>query len=147
MLSQEPLLIAQEQGMRSTILATMLKSRVYGIIANPDITEISQLKGSTVYGSDPGSAPYTFSCTVFEKAGLDPMKDLTFMQMDANSAIMALDNGEVKAAFINISKVPELRRLIRIFRNCLIPSRNDMYNRRIRKRKSRNMPKSYKCNA
>lgn len=109
MLSQEPLLIAQEKGIKSKIIATMLNSRVYGIIAGPEIKEISDLKGKVVYASDPGSAPYTFTSSVLESAGLDPKKDVTFMQMNADAAIMALDNGEIQAAFINMFKVPELK--------------------------------------
>jgi len=109
MLSQEPLLIAQEKGMRSTIIATMLKSRVYGIISSPDIKSVADLKGATIYGSDPGSAPYTFTCTVLEQAGLDPAKDVTFIQIQTDAAITALEKGEIKAAFINMSKAPELK--------------------------------------
>ncbi|MDX9873236.1 MAG: ABC transporter substrate-binding protein [Clostridia bacterium] len=111
MLSQEPLLIAQEQGIRSKILATMLKSRVYGIIAHPDITEISQLKGAVIFGSDPGSAPFTFTQTVLRDGGINPDKDVTFMQMPMDAAVAGLDKGEIKAAFINISKLPELKDL------------------------------------
>ena len=107
MLSQEPLLIAQEQGMESTIIATMLKSRIYGFISRKDITEISQLKGETIYGSEAGSAPYTFTCSVLEEAGLDPMNDVTFVQVaDQNAGMQALINGEVAAAFVNMSNLP-----------------------------------------
>ncbi len=109
MLSQEPLLIAQDQGIESIIVATMLKSRVYGIIAAPEIKSPADLKGAVMYASDPGSAPYTFTCNVLREAGLDPAKDVTFMQMNADAAIMALQNGEVKACFINMFKVPELK--------------------------------------
>ena len=109
MLSQEPLLIAQDKGMRSSIIGTMLNSRVYGIIADPSVSSVADLKGEAIYGSDPGSAPYTFTCGILEEAGLDPMKDVSFMQMNLDAAITALENGEIKAAFINMSKVPELK--------------------------------------
>lgn len=109
MLSQEPLLIAAEEGMESYNIAAMLKSRVYGIISSPDITEISQLKGKTVYASDPGSAPYVFVCTALEKNGIDPERDVTFIQMDQNAAPLALANGEIDAAFINLFKTAELK--------------------------------------
>jgi NitT/TauT family transport system substrate-binding protein len=109
MLSQEPLLIAQDQGIRSKIIATILGNRVYGIIARPEITNLSDLKGAAVYAADPGSAPYTFTCNVLKEAGLDPAKDVTFIQMDIDAAIMALENGGIKAAFINMNKVPELK--------------------------------------
>lgn len=107
MLSQEPLLIAQEQGMESKIIATMLKSRIYGFVSRKDITDISQLKGETIYGSDAGSAPYTFTCSVLEAAGLDPMNDVSFVQVaDQNAGMQALMNGEVAAAFVNMSNLP-----------------------------------------
>lgn len=107
MLSQEPLLIAQEKGMESKIVATMLTSRIYGIISKTEITDISQLKGKTIYGSDAGSAPYTFVCNVLKMAGLDPMKDLNFIQVaDQNAGMQALINGEVDAAFVNMSNLP-----------------------------------------
>jgi NitT/TauT family transport system substrate-binding protein len=95
--------------MRSTIIATMLKSRVYGIIAAPGIRSVSELKGAAIYGSDPGSAPYTFTSAILREAGLDPAKDVSFLQMNTDAAIMALEKGEIKAAFINMFKVPELK--------------------------------------
>ena len=108
MLSQEPLLIAEKEGIESYNIATMLKSRVYGIISSPDITDVSQLKGKTIYASDPGSAPYVFVCTALEKNGIDPERDVTFIQMDQNAAPLALANGEIDAAFINLFKTAEL---------------------------------------
>ena len=69
MLSQEPLLIAQEQGLESTIIAAMLKTRVYGLVATPDIKDIEQLKGKKIFGSDAGSAPYTFISNVLRLGG------------------------------------------------------------------------------
>lgn len=109
MLSQEPLLIAQDKGIRSMIIGTMLNSRVYGIIAGVEIKKIADLKGKVIYASDPGSAPYTFTSSVLKDAGLDPSKDVTFMQMNTDAAIMALENGGIQAAFINMFKVPELK--------------------------------------
>lgn len=109
MLSQEVLLVAAEQGQESSVIATMLDSRAYGIISTPDITDISQLKDKVVFGSDPGSSPYIFTCNVLENAGLDPERDVTFIQMDMNAAPLALANGEVSAAMINMFKEPELK--------------------------------------
>ena len=109
MLSQEPLLVAQEQGMESTILATMLKSRIYGFISSKDITDISQLKGKAVYASDSGSAPYAFTMSVLEDAGLNTSTDVEFVQIaDQNAGMQALMNGEVSAAFVNMSNLPVL---------------------------------------
>lgn len=107
MLSQEPLLIAQEQGLESTIIAAMLKTRVYGLVATPDIKDIEQLKGKKIFGSDAGSAPYTFISNVLRLAGLDPLKDVNFVQIsDNNAGLQAFLNGEVDAAFVNMYTLP-----------------------------------------
>lgn len=107
MLSQEPLLIAKEQGLESSIIAAMLKTRVYGLVSTPDITDITQLKGKTVFGSDAGSAPYTFTTNVLTLAGLDPLKDVNFVQIsDNNAGLQAFLNGEVDAAFVNMYSLP-----------------------------------------
>lgn len=107
MLSQEPLLIAQEQGMESSIIAAMLETRVYGLIATKDITDVTQLKGKTVFGSDAGSAPYTFVSNVLTLAGMDPLKDVEFVQVsDNNAGLQAFLNGEVDAAFVNMYTLP-----------------------------------------
>ena len=109
MLSQEPLLIAQEQGMESSIVAAMLKTRIYGFVTPKDITDISQLKGKTIFGSDPGSAPYVFTCEVLKKGGLDPETDVTFISTsDQAAGLQALMAGEIDGAFINMSNVPML---------------------------------------
>lgn len=107
MLSQEPLLIAQEQGMESTVVAATLKTRVYGLISTPDIKDITQLKGKTIFGSDPGSAPYTFISNVLSLSGLDPLKDVNFVQIgDNNAGLQAFLKGEVDAAFVNMYTLP-----------------------------------------
>lgn len=107
MLSQEPLLIAQEQGMKSSIIGTMFNSRIYGLISTKDITDVSQLKGKVIFGSDAGSAPYTFVCSVLEEGGLDPLNDVSFVQVaDQMAGMQALVNGEVAAAFVNMSNLP-----------------------------------------
>lgn len=86
MLSQERLLIAREQWMESKVVAAMLGSRVYRLISTPDITDISQLKGKTIFGSDAGSAPYIFVSNVLSMSGLDLLSDVSFVQVSDNNA-------------------------------------------------------------
>lgn len=103
MLSQEPLLIAQEQGMKSKIISSMIETRLYGLVSKKDITEIQQLKGKKVYASNPASAPYVFVDNVLKKDGLDPLKDLQYVNAaDTNAGLQAFIAGEVDAAYINI---------------------------------------------
>ena len=110
MLSQEPLLIAQEQGMKSKIIATMLETRVYGLISKKDITDIQQLKGQKLFASNPGSAPYVFIDNVLRKDGLDPLKDVQYINMaDQNAGLQAFAKGEVDAAFVNVTNLPMIK--------------------------------------
>ena len=109
MLSQEPLLIAQEQGMESKVVAAMLTSRVYGLVATEDITDVAQLKGKTIFASDPGSAPYVFVQEVLADSGLDITSDVTCISAsDNNAGLEAFVNGEVAAAFVNMYTTPSL---------------------------------------
>lgn len=106
-LSQEVALKAQEQGMRSTFVTTMLDTRYYAFIAKSDIATAADLKGKTVFASTPGSAPYTFCVAVMEEAGLVIGKDVTLVTMDKGAVITALDKGEIQAAFINADNFKE----------------------------------------
>lgn len=108
MLSQEPLLMAQEQGLESMILAGMTNKSTSGIVASKDITDVSQLAGKAIYGRDPGSAPYLFVCNALKLNGVDP-SEVDFVQVaDENAGLQALLNGEVSASFIDLSMLPSL---------------------------------------
>lgn len=103
-------MIAQEQGMKSKIVASMLETRVYGLVSKKDITEIQQLKGHTVFASNPGSAPYVFIDNVLKKDGVDPLKDVQYVNMaDQNAGLQAFAKGEVDAAFLNVTNLPVLK--------------------------------------
>lgn len=103
MLSQEPLLIAQEKGMESTVVASTLKTRVYGLVSSADIKNIKDLKGKKVFASDPGSAPYIFTSNVLAMESVDPLKDVSYVQFsDQNAGLQAFLKGEVDAAFVNM---------------------------------------------
>ena len=106
-LSQEVALKAQEEGVRSTSLATMLDTRYYAFVATEEIGTAEDLRGKTVYASGPGSAPYTFCVAILEEAGLEIGKDVTLVTMDKGAVIAALEKGEVQAAFINADNFAE----------------------------------------
>lgn len=106
-LSQEVALKAQEEGVRSTNLATMLDTRYYAFVATEEIRSVEDLRGKTAYASDPGSAPYTFCVAVMEEAGLEIGKDVTLVSMDKGAIMTALETGEIQAAFINADNYTE----------------------------------------
>lgn len=106
-LSQEVAIKAQEQGMRSSFVTTMLDTRYYAFVARPEIASAADLKGKTVFASTPGSAPYTFCVAILEEAGLTIGKDVTLVTMDKGAIIAALSKGEVQAAFINADNFKE----------------------------------------
>ena len=106
-LSQEVSLKAQEQGMKSTFVTTMLDTRYYAFAAKADIKSVADLKGKTVFASTPGSAPYTFCVAILEEAGLEVGKDVTLVTMDKGAVIAALDKGEVQAGFVNADNFKE----------------------------------------
>lgn len=107
-LSQEVALKAQEEGVRSTNLATMLDTRYYAFAAPDKIESVKDLRGKTVFASTPGSAPYTFCVAVMEEAGLEIGKDVTLVTMDKGAVVAALKAGEVQAAFINADNFTEV---------------------------------------
>lgn len=103
MLSQEPLLIAQEKGMESIVVASTLKTRVYGLVSSSNIKDINELRGKKIFASDPGSAPYIFTSNVLSMEGLDPLKDVSYAQFsDQNAGLQAFLKGEVDASFVNM---------------------------------------------
>lgn len=103
MLSQEPLLIAQEKGMESKVIASTLKTRVYGLVSSSEIKDIKGLKGKKVFASDPGSAPYIFTSNVLSMEGIDPLKDVSYVQFsDQNAGLQAFLKGEVDGSFVNM---------------------------------------------
>lgn len=111
MLSQEPAIVAQEQGMETTILGTMVNKEISAFVSKGDITDLSQLKGKKIYGSVPGSGPYAFVSSLLMKAGLDPLKDVTFINMEYGASLVALEKGEIDAGFIDSYSVLELEKM------------------------------------
>lgn len=107
-LSMEPALVAAEKGVKTTFFTTVLKGRYYCIATRNDITDLSQLKGTNIFGESTGSGPYVFVCDVLQSAGLNPETDVTFVSMDANNALLALEKGEVSAVFMEPHLATEL---------------------------------------
>ncbi len=101
MLSIDPVLKAFDQGLESTVVAAVDTIRLYGFVGSKDITDLSQLKGKSIFAGAPGSAPYTFVWSILENAGLDPEKDVTFVQTQYGASISALNQGTIDASYMD----------------------------------------------
>lgn len=122
MLSQEPVLTAQKEGLKSTLIGTVFKTRLYGLVAGKDISEISQLKGQAIFAGMPGSAPYSFISNILRENGLDPEKDVTFVNMDYGASMAALAMEEIAASYFSSNNLPELKK---IQHTVLVYTKND----------------------
>lgn len=125
LLSQEPVLAAQVQGLKSTLIGTVFKTRLYGLVANENITDISQLKGTAIFAGMPGSAPYSFISNVLAQNGLDPEKDVTFVNMDYGASMVALKLGEISASYFKSDNLSDLKN---IEHNILVYTENEKDN-------------------
>jgi len=102
LLSQEPVLKAQEEGLDSSIVYSVLDTRLYGFVGASGVDNVADLKGQAIFAGMPGSAPYSFVSSILKEAGLDPQKDVTFVNLDYSASMSALSKGEIKASYINM---------------------------------------------
>lgn len=111
LISQEPVLRAQEEGMESVFVGTTVTKRMDGFVGSKEITEISQLKGKAIYGGLPGSAGYSFVSSILREGGLDPEKDVTFVNIDYGATLSALESGQIQGTFINADNRIEMEKI------------------------------------
>lgn len=102
LLSIDPVFRAFDEGLESKLVAAVDTTRLYGFAGSKYITDISQLKGKSVFAGAPGSAPpYSFVWSLLENAGLNPEEDITFVQMDYGASIAALDKGTIDGSYMD----------------------------------------------
>lgn len=111
LLSQEPVLKAQQEGLKSTFVYAVLDTRLYGFVSNPEIKEVKDLKGKAIFAGMQGSAPYSFVSAILREAGLDPEKDVTFINMDYGASMAALEAGQIQASYINTDNRVEVNQM------------------------------------
>ena len=69
------------------------------ILAKPDITKLEQLRGKRIGVTRIGSNTHFFTVQAFRRAGMNPDKDITFIQTGGdNETLGALASGRVEAA-------------------------------------------------
>lgn len=104
-LSTEPILIAYEKGLKSTILMSTLKNKPFMLVANGEIKTVEELKGKKIAAGTPGSSPYAFIRSILKKHGLDPQKDVDLINMDYGASLVALDKGQIQATFLDSTRI------------------------------------------
>jgi NitT/TauT family transport system substrate-binding protein len=109
LLSQEPVLKAEEEGLDSSIIYSVLDTRLYGFVSASDIKSVKDLKGQAIFAGMPGSAPYSFVSAILKEGGLDPQKDVTFVNLDYSASMSALSKGQIKASYINVDNRVEIQ--------------------------------------
>lgn len=111
LLSQEPVLRAYEEGLKSTFIAAVQNTRLYAFVGNKEITDVKQLKGKSIFAGAPGSAPYSFVSSILEKAGLNPKTDVTFINMQYGASMAALAKGTIAASYMNVDNRIEFQKI------------------------------------
>ncbi len=101
MLSAEPVMRAYDEGMESYLILTNTNNRTYAFAAKPEIKDMKDLKGKTVFAGMPGSAPYSFVLSLLKGAGLSE-NDVTFVNLEYGASIAAMSSGQVDAMFFDI---------------------------------------------
>ena len=101
LLSAEPVMRAFDEGMESYFVLTNTNNRTYAFAANPEIKDVKDLKGKTIFAGMPGSAPYSFVLSILSEAGLSE-NDVSFINMEYGAAIVALAEGQVDGIFFDI---------------------------------------------
>lgn len=102
-ISSGPATIASRvQGADTIILAAMVNTLPYSIVAAKNITRWDQLKGKKIAVSRFGSGTDTAVRMVLKKYGLDPVKDVVILQVGTQPArIQALAAGVIDATIVS----------------------------------------------
>ncbi|MGH7809104.1 MAG: ABC transporter substrate-binding protein [Candidatus Binatia bacterium] len=83
------------------IVMSVMDGADHFLITSPNIKRVEDLKGKTFGISSFGGTPHSEAIAILRKYGLNPEKDVTFMQVGGSSArYMALESGSIQAAMI-----------------------------------------------
>jgi NitT/TauT family transport system substrate-binding protein len=93
---------ARAQGADSIIVAACVNTLPYSVVAAKGITKWEQLKGKKIAISRFGSGTDTAVRLVLKRFGLDPVKDLTILQLGTQpSRVQALAAGAIDATIVS----------------------------------------------
>jgi NitT/TauT family transport system substrate-binding protein len=84
-----------EKGKILKILFTTTETHPWCIIARPEIQTVRDLKGKRISAKMPGSGPRAFVSNVLIHYGLNPAKDVIFVDLPGTAVIPAYANGGI----------------------------------------------------
>jgi NitT/TauT family transport system substrate-binding protein len=83
------------------IVMSVMDGADHFLVTSPNIKRVEDLKGKTFGISSFGGTPHSEAIEILRKYGMNPEKDVTFLQIGGSSArYMALESGSINAAMI-----------------------------------------------
>jgi len=98
-------------GLPVRIVMTAMDGSDHVLVTAPGIKRVEDLKGTTIGISSFGGTPHSEIVMIMRKYGLNPDKDVTFLQIGGSSSrYTALESGSVQAAML----VPPFNKMARL---------------------------------
>ncbi|HSQ14651.1 MAG TPA: ABC transporter substrate-binding protein, partial [Candidatus Deferrimicrobium sp.] len=92
---------AAMSGAPARIVMSVMDGADHFLVTSPNIKRVEDLKGKTFGISSFGGTPHSEAVAILRKYGLNPEKDVTFLQVGGSSArYLALESGSIQAAMI-----------------------------------------------
>jgi NitT/TauT family transport system substrate-binding protein len=83
------------------IVMSVMDGADHFLVTSPNIKRVEDLKGKTFGISSFGGTPHSEAIAILRKYGLNPEKDVTFLQVGGSSArYLALESGSIHAAML-----------------------------------------------
>ena len=95
------LVMAAARGLPIKVVGVMIKKTSYVMVSHPSIRSIQDLKGKVIGTSSFGAASDYVIRVALQKAGLDPKKDVTIIQVGGSAGrLSALQGGMIQATVL-----------------------------------------------
>ena len=101
---------AARGGLPVRVVMSLMEGSDHVLVSNANIKRVEDLKGKTIGISSFGGAPHNQSVMILRKYGLNPDKDVTFLQIGGGATrYTALESGSIQATML----VPPLNKVAR----------------------------------
>ncbi len=88
-------------GLPVRIVMAVMEGTDHVLVTSPSIKRVEDLKGRTVGISSFGGTPHSEVVMILRKYGMNPEKDVTYLQIGGSSSrYQALENGSIQAAML-----------------------------------------------